>query len=97
MTDFLQTLFAQVASDFFDICDLSCTTVYGGVGFDTQMNDLRRGVDIVIGTPGRVMDLLEKGVLNFQQIRNVVLDEADEMLNIGFAEDVEEILKQIPK
>ena len=61
------------------------------------MNELRRGADLIIGTPGRVKDLLERGALRLDSIDYVILDEADEMLNIGFAQDIETILNQIPK
>ncbi len=58
---------------------------------------MRRGVDIVVGTCGRVKDHLERGTLKLDNVKYVVLDEADEMLNMGFAEDVETILKAVPK
>ncbi len=70
--------------------------VYGGQGYGVQLSALRRGVHVVVGTPGRVMDHLEKGTLDLSQLRFVVLDEADEMLNMGFAEDVETILQGTP-
>ena len=70
--------------------------VYGGQPYSPQINQLRRGVDIVVGTPGRLLDLLERKVLDLSQIKTVVLDEADEMLNMGFIEDVEKILAQTP-
>jgi ATP-dependent RNA helicase DeaD len=70
--------------------------VYGGQGYGVQLSALRRGVHIVVGTPGRVMDHLEKGTLDLSGLRFVVLDEADEMLNMGFAEDVEQILSGTP-
>ncbi|WP_237111658.1 DEAD/DEAH box helicase [Nocardioides sp. WS12] len=70
--------------------------VYGGQGYGTQLSALRRGVHIVVGTPGRIMDHLEKGTLDLTQLRFLVLDEADEMLNMGFAEDVETILADTP-
>ncbi|WP_239156796.1 DEAD/DEAH box helicase [Actinocatenispora thailandica] len=70
--------------------------VYGGQGYGVQLSALRRGVHVVVGTPGRVMDHLEKGTLDLSQLRFVVLDEADEMLNMGFAEDVEQILADTP-
>ena len=71
--------------------------VYGGQGYGVQLSALRRGVHVVVGTPGRVMDHLEKGTLDLSQLRFVVLDEADEMLNMGFAEDVETILAGTPE
>ncbi len=70
--------------------------VYGGQPYGPQINSLKRGVDIVVGTPGRLNDLLERGVLVLSEIRTVVLDEADEMLNMGFIEDVEKILGLTP-
>jgi ATP-dependent RNA helicase DeaD len=71
--------------------------VYGGQGYGVQLSALRRGVHVVVGTPGRVMDHLEKGTLDLSALRFVVLDEADEMLNMGFAEDVETILSGTPE
>src|SRR6187551_2984500 len=70
--------------------------IYGGQGYGVQLSALRRGVHVVVGTPGRVMDHLEKGTLDLSELRFVVLDEADEMLNMGFAEDVETILAGTP-
>lgn len=66
--------------------------VYGGSGIEKQIKDIKKGVDIVIGTPGRIMDLMRRKVLNFNEVNYVVLDEADEMLNMGFVEDIETIL-----
>jgi ATP-dependent RNA helicase DeaD len=71
--------------------------VYGGQGYGVQLSALRRGVHVVVGTPGRVMDHLEKGTLDLSELKFVVLDEADEMLNMGFAEDVEQILSATPE
>ena len=71
--------------------------VYGGQGYGTQLSALRRGVHVVVGTPGRIMDLLEKRTLDLSELKYLVLDEADEMLKMGFAEDVETILAQTPK
>ncbi|WP_457101052.1 DEAD/DEAH box helicase [Microbacterium sp. P5_E9] len=70
--------------------------VYGGQGYGVQLSALRRGVHIVVGTPGRIMDHLDKGTLDLSELRFLVLDEADEMLKMGFAEDVETILKDTP-
>ncbi|PPH08142.1 DEAD/DEAH box helicase [Rathayibacter sp. AY1H3] len=70
--------------------------VYGGQGYGTQLSALRRGVHVVVGTPGRIMDHLEKGTLDLSQLKFLVLDEADEMLKMGFAEDVETILADTP-
>jgi len=70
--------------------------VYGGQPYGPQIGGLKRGVDIVVGTPGRLNDLLERKVLDLSGVRTVVLDEADEMLNMGFIEDVEIILGMTP-
>jgi ATP-dependent RNA helicase DeaD len=70
--------------------------VYGGQGYGVQLSALRRGVHIVVGTPGRIMDHLDKGTLDLSELRFLVLDEADEMLKMGFAEDVETILAETP-
>lgn len=70
--------------------------IYGGQGYGVQLSALRRGVHIVVGTPGRIMDHLDKGTLDLSQLRYLVLDEADEMLKMGFAEDVETILAETP-
>ena len=70
--------------------------IYGGQGYGVQLSALRRGVHIVVGTPGRIMDHLEKGTLDLGSLRFLVLDEADEMLNMGFADDVETILADTP-
>jgi ATP-dependent RNA helicase DeaD len=71
--------------------------VYGGQAYDRQIRRLERGVDVVVGTPGRMLDLIRKGVLDLSQVRTVVLDEADEMLSMGFIEDMEAILKETPE
>ncbi|WP_460801831.1 DEAD/DEAH box helicase [Microbacterium sp. GXF6406] len=71
--------------------------VYGGQGYGVQLSALRRGVHVVVGTPGRIMDHLAKGTLDLSELKYLVLDEADEMLKMGFAEDVEEILSQTPE
>jgi ATP-dependent RNA helicase DeaD len=71
--------------------------VYGGQGYGVQLSALRRGVHVIVGTPGRIMDHLERGTLDLTELRFLVLDEADEMLNMGFAEDVETILADTPE
>jgi ATP-dependent RNA helicase DeaD len=73
---------------------LSITTVYGGSAITTQIKQLRKGVDIVVGTPGRVKDLMLRNELKLSSIDYFILDEADEMLNMGFIDDIEEILEQ---
>ena len=70
--------------------------IYGGASFVPQLRGLRDGAQVVVGTPGRVMDLMEKGRLDLSGVRFLVLDEADEMLRMGFAEDVEQIAAQVP-
>ncbi len=70
--------------------------VYGGQGYGIQLSALRRGVHVVVGTPGRIMDHLERGTLDLSELRFCVLDEADEMLKMGFADDVETILASTP-
>jgi len=71
--------------------------VYGGTSIGLQIRDLRRGVQIVVATPGRLIDLIERKAVNLEQISYVVLDEADEMLNMGFQDDIEFILQNTPK
>jgi ATP-dependent RNA helicase DeaD len=70
--------------------------VYGGQAYGIQLSALRRGVHVIVGTPGRIMDHLEKGTLDLTELRFLVLDEADEMLKMGFQEDVETILADTP-
>jgi len=70
--------------------------VYGGKSIESQIKALRRGVDIIVGTPGRVIDHINRKTISLSDIKIVVLDEADEMLNMGFIEDIETILKAIP-
>ncbi|MGF3948679.1 DEAD/DEAH box helicase, partial [Staphylococcus aureus] len=65
-------------------------------GYGVQLSALARGVQVVVGTPGRIIDHLDRGTLDLDKLRFVVLDEADEMLNMGFAEDVESILSRTP-
>jgi ATP-dependent RNA helicase DeaD len=72
-------------------------TVCGGQSMERQIRSLQKGVHIVVGTPGRVIDLLERGKLSFEELRWAVLDEADEMLSMGFIDDVKKILRQSPK
>lgn len=67
-------------------------TVYGGVAIDIQTNQLRRGVDIFVGTTGRVKDHIERGNIDFSGLKSLILDEADVMLKLGFKEDVDHIL-----
>ncbi len=71
--------------------------VYGGQPYATQLSSLRRGVHIVVGTPGRVIDHLNRGTLDLSELKTLVLDEADEMLRMGFIDDVEAVLKKLPE
>src|SRR3990172_6885313 len=71
-------------------------SVYGGQPYGQQLSKLRSGVDVVIGTPGRLMDLLKRGVLDLSQLRVLILDEADEMLSMGFIDDIETIIQYTP-
>ena len=75
---------------------LRTTLLYGGVPLDGQIRDLERGVHAVIGTPGRVIDLIKRGHLDLSAVQIAVLDEADQMLDIGFLPDVEWLLKRAP-
>jgi ATP-dependent RNA helicase DeaD len=70
--------------------------IYGGQPYGRQINRLRKGVDVVVGTPGRLLDLIKQKALDLSQVRTVVLDEADEMLSMGFVEDIETILETTP-
>jgi ATP-dependent RNA helicase DeaD len=71
--------------------------VYGGVGYERQMQGFRRGDQVIVGTPGRIIDHLERGALSFDEVRMVILDEADRMLDMGFQPDVERILRRTPR
>lgn len=75
---------------------IKTVAIYGGQSIERQIKMLRQGAHIVIGTPGRIMDLMSRRVLKLDKIKIVVLDEADEMLNMGFREDIESILKDVP-
>ena len=76
--------------------DLEIASVYGGASMELQLRKLRRGVHVVVGTPGRVLDHLRRGSLVLDNLKFMVLDEADEMLYMGFIDDIEEVLKQTP-
>jgi ATP-dependent RNA helicase DeaD len=75
---------------------IRAVTVYGGQAVRTQADKLQRGAQIIVGTPGRIMDMLERGHLHFGNITHVVLDEVDRMLDIGFRDDIRKILEQVP-
>ena len=78
------------------VAGVQVLAVYGGTSIGMQIRDLKRGVQIVVATPGRLIDLIERKAINLEQIEYVVLDEADEMLNMGFQDDIEFILKNTP-
>ncbi len=77
--------------------DFHVLPIYGGQGYEPQLTALRRGVDVVVGTPGRVIDHLNRGTLDLSILKCLVLDEADEMLRMGFIDDVETVLKKVPE
>jgi ATP-dependent RNA helicase DeaD len=87
---------ADAITSLGQFCQVQVLTVYGGAPYARQISELRRGVDVVVGTPGRLIDLLEREILDLKQIRTVVLDEADEMLSMGFIEDIETLLAATP-
>lgn len=72
------------------------TAIYGGARIDGQIKDIKRGVQVVVATPGRLIDMIERRVINLNTVKIVVLDEADEMLNMGFKDDLDTILKETP-
>lgn len=76
---------------------LRVLAVYGGMPYLRQVSALKKGVDIVVGTPGRLLDLMRQNILKLDRVRSIVLDEADEMLSMGFVEDIESILANIPQ
>lgn len=91
----------QIAGDLTDyskyITDLKILPVYGGSSIDSQIRSLKRGVHIIVATPGRLIDLMERKVAQLATIRDVVMDEADEMLNMGFTDSINAILENIPR
>jgi ATP-dependent RNA helicase DeaD len=91
----------QIADDLNDyskyIDHLKVLPVYGGSSIESQIRSLKRGVHIVVATPGRLIDLLNRKTVNLDNVRNVVLDEADEMLNMGFTESIDAILAKVPE
>jgi len=75
---------------------LHILAVYGGANIETQIRQLKKGIQVVVATPGRLVDLMERGVAKLDEVENVILDEADEMLSMGFSESIDTILAQIP-
>ncbi|MCQ2212929.1 MAG: DEAD/DEAH box helicase [Bacteroidaceae bacterium] len=91
----------QITDDLKDyskyIDNLHVLAVYGGASIEPQIRALKRGVQVIVATPGRLVDLMNRGVAKLDQVENVVLDEADEMLNMGFSESIDDILAGVPK
>ena len=93
-------LCVQVAEDLLvagRIRDIRVLALYGGRAFEPQLDALNKGIDVVVGTPGRLLDLARQGHLKLNEVRILVLDEADEMLDLGFLPDIEAILRLIPE
>src|SRR5690554_1251323 len=90
----------QITGDLTDfskyVDDIKILPVYGGSSIDSQIRSLKRGVHIIVATPGRLLDLIKRKTVSLEHVHTVVLDEADEMLNMGFTEDLDEILSYIP-
>ena len=91
----------QIASDLADfskyIPELKVLPVYGGSSIESQIRSLRQGVQIIVATPGRLIDLINRGVVKLDDVHTVILDEADEMLNMGFLESIDAILAHVPQ
>lgn len=91
----------QIAGDLADfskyIPDVTVLPVYGGSSIESQIRALRAGIEVIVATPGRLIDLINRGVVNSSDVHTVILDEADEMLNMGFLDSIEEILSHIPE
>ena len=93
-------LAAQVETafrDFARFCDLRAVAIFGGVGYGYQRQELKRGVDIIVATPGRLMDYLKEGTISLRDISVLVLDEVDRMLDMGFLPVVKDIISRCPK
>ena len=86
---------AEIMEAYGKHTDIQVVSIYGGDRYDRQIAGLRSGADVVVGTPGRLLDLLNRKILDLSHVRHVVLDEADEMLSMGFIDDVETILEHI--
>jgi ATP-dependent RNA helicase DeaD len=93
-------LAVQVEGEIFKLAKykkgVTSTVIYGGESIERQIRDLKKGVQIVVGTPGRIMDHMERRTLNLDNVTTIVLDEADEMLDMGFRDDIETILESVP-
>lgn len=90
----------QIASDLADFSkylpDVKVLPVYGGSSIESQIRALREGVQVIVATPGRLIDLIKRGVVKLDNVHTVILDEADEMLNMGFLDSIDEILAAVP-
>ena len=90
----------QISNDLVDYAKylekVKIVPVYGGSGIDAQIRAIRRGANIIVATPGRLIDLMERNVIDLSFVENVVLDEADEMLNMGFSESLNKIMSKVP-
>ena len=93
-------LAVQVAEEIFKLSvfksGVQAVPIYGGQSYDRQIRALKQGAQIVVGTPGRILDHIDPGTLRLDQVKVVVLDEADEMLDMGFRDDIEQVLKTVP-
>ncbi len=78
------------------IDNIHILAVYGGSNIETQIRQLKKGIQVIVATPGRLVDLMERGVAKLDEVKNVILDEADEMLSMGFSESIDTILAQVP-
>ena len=91
----------QIAGDLTDyskyIEDLKVLPVYGGSSIESQIRSLKKGVHIIVATPGRLIDLMERRTVSLATVKDVVMDEADEMLNMGFTDSINAILADVPK
>jgi len=91
----------QIAGDLSDyskyVNDMHIIPVYGGSSIESQIRALKRGVQIIVATPGRLLDLMRRGAVSLQTVQNVVMDEADEMLDMGFSDDLNAILADVPQ
>ena len=90
----------QIAGDLADFSkylpDIKILPVYGGSSIESQIRSLKNGVQVIVATPGRLIDLIKRGVVKLEKVNTVILDEADEMLNMGFLDDIDEILSHVP-
>ncbi len=91
----------QIAGDLADFAKyldgVKIIPVYGGSSIDSQIKAIRKGAQVIVATPGRLIDLIKRGVVKLDQVNTVILDEADEMLNMGFIDDINEILSHVPE